>query len=159
MKLQEWGYINVLKACNINTRKITHCGRVSGMMEASKEGQHDDSLGSMSKHVTSKMNRYIPELNSEVMKCMAGCGKEEEYYIPRVEVGFPEWTNLEDIMTRIFPSIIRWRAEQSACAFGDRSEAARNFLNKLVLFLAKVIFQDGIYWIKKYPQHKVSVLL
>jgi hypothetical protein len=48
-------YSIVMKACNIDSNKITHCGRVSGMTEASQEGVHQDTIGSMSKHVTHKI--------------------------------------------------------------------------------------------------------
>ena len=39
---------------------------------------------------------------------------------------------------------------------GDKPKAAANFLLVTLPILAKVLIQDGIYWIKKYPTHTVS---
>ena len=89
---------------------------------------------------------------------MAGFRKDQEYFVPRSKLSFPDWTNLKDILQRLFPNINRWRAEYSS-ALGDDSKAAANFLNELLPYLAMVIFQDGTYWIHKYPDHEVSILL
>ena len=102
--------------------------------------------------------RYVTELNPEVMKCMAGFSLDEEYFVPCSEVAFPDWMNHEEAITRLFPSIIRWRQEH-AHGFGDHSEAANNFLNEVLPFLATVIVQDGIYWIHQFPNHEASRLL
>ena len=80
------------------------------------------------------------------MKCMAGFSKEEDYFVPRSELPLPEWIRSEDLTGLIFPDYDRWMCEQNS-PFGDSSEAARNFLFYLLPFLARVIFQDGIYWI------------
>ena len=35
----------------------------------------------------------------------------------------------------------------------------KNFIHKTLPFLAKVVLQDGVYWIHDYPNHPVSRLL
>ena len=42
---------------------------------------------------------------------------------------------------------------------GETSAAAQDFLLRTLPFLANVVIQDGIYWIKDYPNHEVSRLL
>ena len=69
------------------------------------------------------------------MKVMAGFRKDQEYFVPRSKLPFPDWTNLEDILQRLFPNINQWRAEYSS-ALGDDSKAAANFLNELLTYLA-----------------------
>lgn len=103
-------------------------------------------------------HRYVTELNPDVMKCMAGFSSDEEYYVPRSELAFPDWTNHHDVTTLLFPSIIRWQQEQLH-GLGDHSEAAKNFLHEVLPFLATVIFQDGIYWVTRFPNHEASRLL
>jgi hypothetical protein len=104
------------------------------------------------------VNSYLTELNPEVMKVMAGFGKDEEYYIPRSELGLPDWISQDDLIRCLFPSYERWRAEHCSVV-GDDSKAASNFLLDIIPFFANVIFQDGIYWLKKYPNSEVSVHL
>eukprot|EP00957_Ditylum_brightwellii_P201043 15323818-Ditylum_brightwellii.AAC.1 len=41
--------------------------------------------------------------------------------------------------------------------FGDKH--AYNFLCELLPFLAGVAVQDGIYWLRNFPMHKVSTYL
>ena len=103
-------------------------------------------------------HRYVTELNPDVMKCMAGFSSDEEYYVPRSELAFPDWMNHCDVTTLLFPSIIRWQHEQLH-GLGDHSEAAKNFLHEVLPFLATVIFQDGIYWVARFPNHEASHLL
>lgn len=42
---------------------------------------------------------------------------------------------------------------------GDHCKAAESFLLKVLPFLAKVIIQDGIYWIHHHPQNSASQIL
>ena len=58
----------------------------------------------------------------------------------------------------IFPRIAQWRAQQ-ASPTGDKSEAANNFLWKVLPRLAVCAIQDGICWLKEFPEHEVSRLL
>ena len=40
-------YLTVMRACNISSNKVTHCGRVSGMCEATVEGVNQAAVASM----------------------------------------------------------------------------------------------------------------
>ena len=42
---------------------------------------------------------------------------------------------------------------------GNKSEAAVDFLERTIPFLAHVILQDGIYWVRHFPHHPVSLIL
>jgi hypothetical protein len=75
----------------------------------------------MSKHVHQKMNQYTTELNPDVMKCMAGFSKEEDYFVPHSELPLPEWICSEDLTGTIFPAYDRWMHEESS-PFHDSSE-------------------------------------
>ncbi len=59
----------------------------------------------------------------------------------------------------VFPRINEWRAQYQDRRRSDHSEAGRNFLWGTLPYLAMVAFQDGIYWIKDYPDHEASRLL
>jgi len=168
--MQKWGtgkagyeaarqsYTKVTRACGINWCKVTHL-RKAGMDEASKGGVEERAISSMSKHASGeKVSCYVTELNAKLLKYMAGFSDNEEYFLPRSELILPDWITKEQLTDLCFPASIRWRREQQS-ALGDASEAARNFLYELLPFLSTVIFQDGIYWIKKFPEHEVSRLL
>ena len=71
-------------------------------------------------------HRYVTELNPDVMKCMAGFSSDEEYYVPRSELAFPDWMNHCNVTMFLFPSIIRCQQEQLH-GLGDHSEAAEEF--------------------------------
>ena len=147
----------VTNACGISWGKVTHF-RKAGMDEASKEGLDDEIISSMSKHTRQKMNQYVTELNPTVMKCMAGFSQDDDYFIPRADLLLPDWMNEELLVNTLFPDYHMWTLEQQS-VLGEKTDAAQNFLYVLLPFLAKVIFQDGVYWVDKFPQHEVSRLL
>jgi hypothetical protein len=51
------------------------------------------------------------------------------------------------LVLRVFPKIDDWRMQMTDPVRGDESEAAQNFLNMLLPYLARVLLQDSIYWI------------
>jgi hypothetical protein len=59
----------------------------------------------------------------------------------------------------VFPRIDEWRAQYQDRRRSDHSEAGKNFLWGTLPYLAMVAFQDGIYWIKDFPDHEASRLL
>jgi hypothetical protein len=63
------------------------------------------------------------------------------------------------ITVTVFPLINDWREQYKDRTRSDHSEAGRNFLWGTLPYLALVAFQDGIYWIKDFPQHEASRLL
>ena len=65
-----------------------------------------------------------------------------------------EW---EIAASLIFPRIKQWR-EQYHDVDGDDSDAAYNFLYHTLPFLAVVVIQNGIYWVRDYPTHEFARL-
>lgn len=72
----------------------------------------------------------------------------------------PGGMNVEQITSLLFPNIHRWRSELASIA-GDKVQAksANHFLYKVLPFLSEVCIQDGIYWIKEFPQNTAVMLL
>ena len=81
---------------------------------------------------------------------MSGFGKEETYFVSREHISIP-WA-VEEITRRIFPGIAGWQAQYESPG-GDHSLAAQNFLLGVLPFEAKVIVQDGVNFIKDFPNH------
>lgn len=148
-------YKNVLEQTNISWSKVTHL-RKSGMDKAGTKGLPEESVSSMSKHSTAKIKRYVPQLNVEVMKVMAGFNPNEEYYVPRALI-LPPWTQ-EQMTEACFPRIHEWRA-QAASPHGDHTGTAANFLHETLPFLALCAFQDGIFWTSDFPNNSASIIL
>lgn len=147
-------YESVLRAANVSWSKVTHM-RKAGMEQSSVFGDlSTDEQATMSKHKTEKVYRYVTELYAPVMKVMAGFGRTEVYSVPRAEITIP----YEQPELLVFPHIHVWQAQMES-PMGDKCEAARNFLNKMLPWLAEVVIQDGVYWIDRYPEHFISILL
>ncbi len=147
-------YESVLRAANVSWSKVTHM-RKAGMEQSSAFGNlSTDEQATMSKHKTEKVYRYVTELYAPVMKVMAGFGRTDVYSVPRAEITIP----YERPELLVFPHIHVWRAQMES-PMGDKCEAARNFLDKMLPWLAEVVIQDGVYWIDRYPEHFISVLL
>jgi hypothetical protein len=154
-KAAETAYKVIYNKAGIKWCKCLHL-RKAGMDKAGTAGVSEDAVSTMSKHNADKIRRYMPELHAEVMKVMAGFQTDEEYYVPRTLLEMP-WTPLE--MTRaVFPRYDQWVAQQQS-PFGDNSMAASNFLYQTLPFLALVALQDGIYWIRDYPNNSASRML
>ena len=158
-------YGRLLDGCGINWGKIIHM-RASGIEHASSMGELDAAtISTLSKHQKSNLDKvYMTELFPPILRVMAGFSLSENllktnatiYHVPRTLIEIP-WSDHE-ITHFIFPKIDIWRA-QCESPEGDSSEAAKNFLYGVLPFLAKVVIQDGIYWVHDYPTHEISRLL
>lgn len=150
-------YKRVLNTVGISWGRVVHL-RVHGIEYGSTEGLGDEDVASISKHnEDGKLGKvYMTELRPHAMKVMAGCGKDEPYFVARTLLQLP-W-NDEECCHFIFPQIDTWR-EQAASVNGDNSEAARNFLFEVLPFLARVAVQDGVYFLRDYPNHEISMRL
>ena len=126
------------------------------MDKAGTAGVAESAVSTMSKHNADKIRRYMPELHAEVMKVMAGFHPNEEYYVPRCLIDM-QW-HPDDMVKAVFPRYNQWIQQQQSPQ-GDHSEAAKNFLHKTLPFLALVALQDGIYWIRDYPNNSASIIL
>lgn len=91
---------------------------------------------------------------------MACFGEKESWYLTRVSLGVDgdvlPWT-VDDAMAAIFPECEQWIGKCRTPGAVD--EGAEPFLFKVLPFLTLVAIQDGIYWVRDFPQHPVSLLL
>ena len=162
-------YKQVLDANKVDMEKLTHL-RKSGIEAAAAAGLDADSIGTMSKHNTergsSKMNTvYFTELFYPVLLYASGYDKSDinSYNNPRTRLQLPIINNdnndtTNEILLAIFPQLEEWKEQQKSVQ-GDNRECARHFVNEVLPLLAKVVIQDGIYWIKEYPDSLPSRLL
>ena len=153
-------YKQVLKANEVHWAKVTH-NRKAGIEAASAAGLDAQSIGTMSKHNSergsSKLNTaYVTELFPPVMLWASGYDRTDihSYNNPRTRLTMPD-NNIEHIL---FPRLAEWREQQESDR-GDNRECAEHFLSCVVPYIAKVIVQDGIHWIKNYPRNEASLLL
>ena len=154
-------YVAVLTKCLLSWRKITHV-RMLGCESASKKGCSDDVIGTMSKHVTRKIARYETELHPKILLVMAGFEKRDTYFVPRIHLKLPTGWLIENLVLLLFPRITVWRTQQAGPDGdnnGKKKCAAHAFLWEVLPFFALVLFQDGIYWLRDFPDHEATRLL
>ena len=164
-RIASTAYGTLLDVCGINWGKIVHM-RSAGIEHASAVGELDASaVSTLSKHQKSNLDKvYMTELFPPVLRVMAGFSTNEYqhktnsnfYHVPRTLLHLP-WSD-QEVTKFIFPQIDIWHLQFNSPE-GDKSEAARNFLFGVLPFLAKVVVQDGIYWLKEYPKHEISRLI
>lgn len=155
-KSHEAAYRALLFAADVTWSKITHL-RKTGMEQGSAFGDLNvQEMATMSKHMTAKIFQYATELYAPVMHVMSGFARDDSFFVPRCDIVFPdEWG---DITKLVFPNIDIWRAQADA-PNGDKSNAAKNFLYEMLPFLALVVVQDGIFWLRDWPEHPISKFL
>ena len=151
-------YKRFLEECALEYCKCSYI-RTSGMDEAAYEGElTQDPIASMSKHIRFKFDvYYMCELCPNVMRVLAGFRKDEAYNVPRTDITFEAFGTI-DLVKILFPKIDVWRS-QTLAPNGDKSECANNFLNFLLPAITKVILQDGIFFIRDFPNHIISQYL
>ena len=136
--------------------KLTHTRKL-GIVRAHQMGADRENIILLSKHTTHKVDTsYLPELPYNAMLAAAGFDvfRREEYYIPRSYVDVsPEW------IPKIFPWINRWQHQVNNLLDYDNGDAAKDFVNNLLPFLATIILQDGIYLISDFPEHLYTKVL
>ena len=88
---------------------------------------------------------------------MAGFSKDDAYYVPRATLTIPNrsWAS---ITKHLLPNIDAWRDQAEAPA-GDKSTCAKTFLYQMLPWFVEVLVQDGVFFIKEFPQHPVSNFL
>jgi hypothetical protein len=161
-------YNSMYKAANVKKAggKVTHL-RKAAIDSAGQGGAGREDIGRMSKHAMDKIDtRYLSELPPEVMHVAAGFSTrhgEHLYYVPRTLISFetlcdgkPDLSN-NDIANMLFPRREIWIEQFRNSRNYDK--ATENFLLTILPHLAKVITQNGIYWLAHFPEHHVSRLL
>ena len=154
-------YRHVFEEIDVSWEKCTHM-RKAGTEYASSRGRLAPSvIATGTKHKgpnqTKLESTYITELHQDLLKCMAGF-PDSEYFVPRTRIAVDTWWDI-DLTRTIFPQYDRWVSEVEDEDIGDDSSAAQNFVYDLLPWLARVVVQDGCYWIVKFPNHDISRML
>jgi hypothetical protein len=100
-----------------------------------------------------------PMTNRPVLESMAGFPMMNgEYFVARTRIDVEAWFpgGLDEIVLLLFPQYLDWCEQQEDDIAGDDSLCAESFLHEVIPFFAKVIVQDGCFWIDRYPDHVVS---
>jgi Centromere DNA-binding protein complex CBF3 subunit, domain 2 len=155
-------YQAIYTTLSLSWYKQTHV-KTLGMNRGSKAGMKGDELGTLSKHITEKIDCYKSELYPPLLKVMSLHTKDESYFVPRTKLELPEDITEDELVRRLFPRIDEWRSQQES-GLGDNQKkgqecAAHNFLWEVLPFFAMVIFQDGAYWLRDFPDSAASRLL
>jgi hypothetical protein len=162
-------YQRVYKGTNISWGKVTHL-RKQGIDKAKRGGASREDISQQTGHGKESIDvSYLPELPPDVMHVAAGLSLrhgETMYFVSRVFIRFddPDFPlvankpNVSDaeLAGMIFLHYPRWLREHES---GLKWQCGTNFLEKLLPFLARVLVQDGVYWVEMDPQHEVSRLL
>jgi hypothetical protein len=81
---------------------------------------------------------------------------EDSYFVPRALV--PLQYSIAWYCTKLLPNLGLWR-QQSRSRGGDKSICCDKFLNHVLPYFTEVLIQDGIYFVKDFPNHPISQLL
>jgi hypothetical protein len=161
-------YHRLYKKANVKPAggKVTHLRKAS-INDAGQGGVSREHISRMSKHAADKIDTsYLSELPPEVLHVAAGFSVrhgEKLYHVPRTLITFetlipgrPDLSS-HDLANMLFPRRNIWLEDFERSPVLDL--ATKNFLTVLLPHLAKVITQDGIYWISHFPDHDISRLL
>jgi hypothetical protein len=88
---------------------------------------------------------------------MAGFSKRQAYFVPRALLQLPHpigW--YED---KLLPELATWREQAAHPTQGDKSVCSQKFLQELIPYFLEVAVQDGIYFVRDFPNHPFSQLL
>lgn len=155
-------YDSLLTKLKLTWEKCTHL-RKAGTEYASSVGElvpHE--IATMSKHTFGDGQKltsvYITELFPPTLRVMAGFKKDGGYFVPRTKIDISQVCGNQEAVDIVFPRYRLW-VQQRESENGDKTAGAYNFLYFTLPFLAKVVIQDGCYWIKEFPEHEASIAL
>ena len=143
----------VYKATGVEGCKLTH-NRTYAVQQAGSEGLHPFQINSLTKHSVEKIHKcYMPELDKEACKVMAGFSKDEAYFVER-EFLEPPWP-IATLVNLLLPKYPQWVAQHESPE-GDKSPCCRRFLYEVIPYMVRVVVQDSIYLIRDFPEHEMS---
>jgi hypothetical protein len=146
----------IFESTGVTCCKLTHL-RTLAVQHAGSEGLAPWQINTMTKHMLEKINSaYQSEVDKTTMKVMAGFSQDESYFVPRTSVELPR--PIEELCHLLLPKLAEWR-RQAASRQGDKSSCCRHFLWDIVPFLVEILVQDGIYLIRDFPDHQMSLYL
>ena len=130
--------------------------RKAGSVHCTAQGLEPDKVKTLTKHKMEIFQKsYMCELSIPVLIVLAGFNPNDvhdNYFVPRTRIGLPGDLTPDELARILFPSIDAWRAEVASDE-GDKSKGAEELLSNVLPFLAKVLAQDGIFWIKRFPNN------
>ena len=80
----------------------------------------------------------------------------DPYFVPHSMIRIP--LPIQPLTEWLFPNFHQWE-NQWRSENGDKKESANLFLHKVLPFLTKCIVQDGVFWIKNFPNNSAVQLL
>jgi len=138
--------------------KVTHM-RKAATTFLTAQGLAPDVVKMMTKHkVEVFIQSYICELSIPVCVCLAGFlpnKVSDKYFIPRSLIGLPGNMSVDEVTNLLFPGRLKWIEEFNSVG-GDKSKGAEHFLFEVLLFLSEVICQDGIFWVRYFPNNQAT---
>ena len=143
----------VYKATGVEGCKLTH-NRTYAVQQAGSAGLAPYQINSLTKHMIEKIHKsYLPELDKEACKVMAGFSKDEGYFVEREHLELP--MPIETLIVLLLPEYPNWLAQHES-QDGDKSPCCRKFLYEVIPHMVRVIVQDGIYLVRDFPEHEMS---
>jgi hypothetical protein len=105
--------------------------------------------------VTNANSHSAPLL--QTCNVMSGHRKgENTYFVPRTQLPLAHSTDW--YCTLLLPHLLEWQS-QARSREGDKSTCCNKFLHQLLPYFVEVLVQDGIYFIRDFPNHPMSQLL
>ena len=153
--------LKVFKTATVDHNgKPTHF-RTQAVQYGGSRGLEPYQICTYKKHITDKFHlSYQPEVDEEALKVMSGFRKLDTRFVKEEHVVFPgnheEYLNVA--IEFFIPEYRRFVREQESKE-GDKSTCAGKFLQIIIPFLVETVLQNGIYFIKFYPDHLLSRLL
>jgi hypothetical protein len=88
---------------------------------------------------------------------MAGFSKNQAYFVPRALLQLPHPIGWYE--ERLLPELTTWRQQAAYPTQGDKSLFAKKFLHELTPYFLDVAVQDGIHFVRDFPNHPFTHLL
>jgi hypothetical protein len=113
-------------------------------------------ISPFTKHIVDNklLAAYQAEVNHVACTVQSGFRPGEEWFMPEANIVITT-EQLRDWGKHFLPNIKTWR-QQIRCQGGDKTNCAKNFLNKTIPFLVEVVVQCGIYFILDFPTHEMA---
>ena len=143
-------YFFVLQSYRLTTN------RKAGSVFCTAQGLTGQQVKSLTKHKQDVFDKdYFCELCIQVMTTIAGFipdNENDRYFVPRSSIGLPGNVPPDDIAKLLFPDLNRWRNEYNS-ENGDKTNSSKEFLFSVIVYLAEVICQDGVLWLKNHKKN------
>ena len=146
----------LFRETGIDSCKVTH-QRTTAIQHAGLEGLGPTQINYFTHHMLEKQHSaYAAVTDRDTCKVMAGFRLQDSYFVPCGDLPLPH--PLHFYTNRLLPRLHLWR-RQSTHRHGDKSSCCRNWLQGLLPWFVRVLVQDGIYFIRDYPEHELSNFL